>query len=174
MSTLIAKPNRVASIGASGTYGKGILARAEEISIEAVVITRSPHKFKGAKPTTTVVVAELNEEEKLKGAFLVRDGVISARGSANMLTAPYGGEDAQNIPIKEFTVHFRMAVVHEDNLHFALRDVESLQNLPNRGFWSVLLDLHLETPVSERRKQLHLDVHARVQTANETSSDSDR
>ena len=42
-------------IGASGTYGKGILARAEEIGVEAVVITRSPHKLKSVKPTTTVV-----------------------------------------------------------------------------------------------------------------------
>ena len=37
MSTNVAKPAKVAIIGASGTYGKGILARAEEIGIEAVV-----------------------------------------------------------------------------------------------------------------------------------------
>ena len=59
MSTNIAKPVKVALIGASGTYGKGILARAEEIGIEAVVVTRSPHKFKNVKATTTVVVAQL-------------------------------------------------------------------------------------------------------------------
>ena len=35
MSTNIAKPYRVAIVGASGTYGKGILARAEEIGVEA-------------------------------------------------------------------------------------------------------------------------------------------
>ena len=46
MSTNVAKPAKVAIIGASGTYGKGILARAEEIGVEAVVITRSSHKFK--------------------------------------------------------------------------------------------------------------------------------
>ena len=38
MSTNIAKPVKVAIIGASGTYGKGILARAEEIGVEAVVV----------------------------------------------------------------------------------------------------------------------------------------
>ena len=42
MSTNVAKPRKVAIIGASGTYGKGILARAEEIGVEAVVVTRSP------------------------------------------------------------------------------------------------------------------------------------
>ena len=52
MSTNVAKPAKVAIIGASGTYGKGILARAEEIGVEAVVITRSPHKFRDVKPTT--------------------------------------------------------------------------------------------------------------------------
>ena len=41
MSTNVAKPVKVAIIGASGTYGKGILARAEEIGVEAVVVTRS-------------------------------------------------------------------------------------------------------------------------------------
>ena len=55
MSTNVAKPRKVAIIGASGTYGKGILARAEEIGVEAVVVTRSPHKFQDVKPTTTVV-----------------------------------------------------------------------------------------------------------------------
>ena len=77
MSTNVAKPVKVAIIGASGTYGKGILARAEEIGIEAVVVTRSPHKFKDVKPTTTVVNAELDEEEKLKEAFAGCDGVCS-------------------------------------------------------------------------------------------------
>jgi hypothetical protein len=80
MSTSVAKPAKVAIIGASGTYGKGILARAEEIGIEAVVITRSPHKFKEVKPTTTVVEAQLDEEEKLREAFTGCDGVISALG----------------------------------------------------------------------------------------------
>jgi putative NADH-flavin reductase len=59
MSTNVAKPVKVAIIGASGTYGKGILARAEEIGVEAVVVSRSPHKFKDVKPTTTVVEAQL-------------------------------------------------------------------------------------------------------------------
>jgi putative NADH-flavin reductase len=63
MSTNVAKPVKVTIIGASGTYGKGILARAEEIGVEAVVVTRSPHKFKDVKPTTTVVEAQLDEEE---------------------------------------------------------------------------------------------------------------
>ena len=80
MSTNVAKPLKVAIIGASGNYGKGILARAEEIGIEAVVVTRSPHKFKDVKPTTTVVNAQLDEEEKLKEAFAGCDGVISALG----------------------------------------------------------------------------------------------
>ena len=76
----IAKPSKVAIIGASGAYGAGILARAEELGIETVVVTRSPHKFNEVKPTTTVVVAELDEEEKLKAAFTGCDGVISALG----------------------------------------------------------------------------------------------
>ena len=45
-----------------------------------VVITRSPHKFKEVKPTTTVVETQLNEEEKLKQAFTGCDGVVSALG----------------------------------------------------------------------------------------------
>jgi putative NADH-flavin reductase len=80
MSTNVAKPAKVAIIGASGTYGTGILARAEEIGVEAVVITRSPHKFKYVKPTTTVIEAQLDEEEKMKEAFTGCDGVISALG----------------------------------------------------------------------------------------------
>jgi uncharacterized protein YbjT (DUF2867 family) len=40
-NTNVAKPAKVAIIGASGTYGKGILARAEEIGVESVVVTRS-------------------------------------------------------------------------------------------------------------------------------------
>jgi len=80
MSTNVAKPAKVAIIGASGTYGKGILARAEEIGVETVVITRSPHKFNDVKPTTTLVEAQLDEEEKLKEAFRGCDGVISALG----------------------------------------------------------------------------------------------
>jgi hypothetical protein len=80
MTTNVAKPVKVAIIGASGTYGKGILARAEEIGVEAVVVTRSPHKFTSVKPTTTVVEVQLDEEEKLKDAFVGCDGVISALG----------------------------------------------------------------------------------------------
>lgn len=80
MSTDMVKPERVAIIGASGTYGRGILARAEQIGVEAVVVTRSPHKFNNAKPTTTVVEAQLDEEEKLRVAFAGCDGVISALG----------------------------------------------------------------------------------------------
>ena len=62
----MAKPVKVAIIGASGTYGKGILARAEQIGVEVVVVTRSPHKFNDVKPTTTVVEAQLDEEEKVE------------------------------------------------------------------------------------------------------------
>jgi len=80
MNTNVAKPQKVVIIGASGTYGRGILARAEEIGVKAVVVTRSPHKFQDVKPTTTVVVAELDEEEKLQRAFAGCDGVISALG----------------------------------------------------------------------------------------------
>ena len=75
MSTNVAKPVRVAIIGATGTYGKGILARAEEIGVEAVVITRSPHKFKNVKPTTTVIEVQLDEEDKLKEAFSGCNGI---------------------------------------------------------------------------------------------------
>jgi len=70
----------VVIIGASGTYGKGVLARAEEIGVEVVVVTRSPHKFKDTKPSTTVVNAQLYEEEELKKAFSGCDGIISALG----------------------------------------------------------------------------------------------
>ena len=80
ITTNIAKPVKVAIVGASGTYGTGILARAEEINVEAVVVTRSPHKFQNVKSTTKVVVAQLDEEEKLKEAFAGCDGVISALG----------------------------------------------------------------------------------------------
>ena len=80
MSTNVAKPVKVAIIGASGNYGKGILARAEEIGVEAVVVTRSPHKFKDVKPTTTVVEAQLDEEERLRKAFAGCDGVVSVLG----------------------------------------------------------------------------------------------
>jgi putative NADH-flavin reductase len=80
MSTNAAKPAKVAIIGASGTYGTGILARAEAIGVRAVVITRSPQKFTHVKATTTVVEAQLHEEEKLKQAFAGCDGVISALG----------------------------------------------------------------------------------------------
>ena len=80
MSTDIARPARVAIIGASGTYGSGILARAEEIGVEAVVVTRSPHKFPEPRSTTRVVEAQLAEEQKLTEAFRGCDGVISALG----------------------------------------------------------------------------------------------
>ena len=80
MNTSVAKPDRVAIIGASGAYGKGIFARAEEIGVQVVVVTRSPHKFMEVKPTTTVVEAQLDEEDKLKEAFTGCDGVISALG----------------------------------------------------------------------------------------------
>ncbi len=80
MSTNVAKPVKVAIIGASGTYGRGILARAEEIGVEAVVVTRSPHKFNDVKPTSTVVEVQLDEVAKLKEAFTGCDGVISALG----------------------------------------------------------------------------------------------
>jgi hypothetical protein len=36
----VAKPAKVAIVGASGTYGAGILARSEEIDVDAVVVTR--------------------------------------------------------------------------------------------------------------------------------------
>jgi nucleoside-diphosphate-sugar epimerase len=80
MSTTTAKPVKVAIIGASGSYGKGILARAEEIGVEVMVVTRSPQKFKDVKLTTTVVDAQLDEEEKMTKAFAGCDGVISALG----------------------------------------------------------------------------------------------
>lgn len=80
MSTNIAKPVKVAIIGASGTYGKGVLARAEVVGVEVVVVTRSPHKFQDVKSTTKVVVAQLDQEEKLKAGFAGCDGVISALG----------------------------------------------------------------------------------------------
>ena len=80
MNTNFAKPIKVAIIGASGTYGKGILSRAEEIGVEAIVVTRSPHKFRKVKPTTTIVETLLDDEEKLTTAFTGCDGVISALG----------------------------------------------------------------------------------------------
>jgi len=80
MSTNFSKPVRVAIIGASGTYGRGILARAEQIGVEAVVVTRSPHKLGDVKPTTTVVETQLDDEAKLREAFRGCDGVISALG----------------------------------------------------------------------------------------------
>ena len=80
MNTNVARPARVALLGATGTYGAGILARAEELGIEAVVVTRSPHELGGVEPTTTVVEAQLDDEEKLKGAFAGCDGVVSALG----------------------------------------------------------------------------------------------
>lgn len=80
MSTIVAKPVKVAITSASGTYGKGILARAEDIGVEALVVTRSPHKFQDVEPTTTVLEAQLDDEEKLKEVFTGCDGVISALG----------------------------------------------------------------------------------------------
>ncbi len=64
MSTNVEKPAKVAIIGASGAYGTGVLARAEEIGVEAVVVTRSPHKFKEVKSTTAVVELQLDDEKK--------------------------------------------------------------------------------------------------------------
>ena len=80
MSTNSAKPVKVAIIGASGTYGRGILARSEEVGVEAVVITRSPHKFSDVKQTTRVVETQLYEEENMREAFTGCEGVISALG----------------------------------------------------------------------------------------------
>lgn len=80
MNTHAAKPTRVAIIGASGTYGQGILARAEELGVEVVVVTRSPHKFKDVRSTTAVVEAPLSDEATLAQAFSGCDGVISALG----------------------------------------------------------------------------------------------
>ncbi len=48
MNTDVAKPNKVAIIGASGTYGKGILARAEEIGVERVGQAISTRQFRAA------------------------------------------------------------------------------------------------------------------------------
>ncbi len=45
-----------------------------------VVVTRSPHKFKDVKPTTTVVEVRLEDEKELTKAFAGCDGVISALG----------------------------------------------------------------------------------------------
>ena len=75
-----AKPRKVAIIGASGTYGSGIFARAEAIGVETVVVTRSPHKFRDVKPTTRVVETALDDEATLREAFTGCDGVISALG----------------------------------------------------------------------------------------------
>jgi len=86
-STKISKPGKVAIIGANGTYGKGVLARAQEIGVEVVVVTRSPHKFEDIRPTTTVIATQLDDEEKLKEAFTGCDGVISALGD-NRKTRP--------------------------------------------------------------------------------------
>ena len=80
MTTQFARPRRVAILGASGRYGTGILARAEELGIEAVVVTRSPHKFPDPPATTRIVEAQLHEEDRLRAAFEGCDGVISALG----------------------------------------------------------------------------------------------
>lgn len=71
---------RVAIIGASGAYGRGVLGRAEAVGVEAVVVTRSPHKFEEVKATTRVVETELDDEARLAEAFAGCDGVISALG----------------------------------------------------------------------------------------------
>ena len=84
-NTSVARPRRVAILGASGRYGTGILARAEEIGVEAVVVTRSPHKFPNVKPTTAVVEARLDERDRLEVAFAGCDGVISALGDDRKL-----------------------------------------------------------------------------------------
>jgi len=48
MNTSVAKPSKVAIIGASGTYGQGILARAEEIGVERVGQANSARQFRAA------------------------------------------------------------------------------------------------------------------------------
>jgi len=80
MNTNVAKPVKVAIIGASGTYGKGIFVRAEETGVQTVVVTRSPHKFRDVKSTTTVVETQMDDEGKMEKAFAGCDGVISALG----------------------------------------------------------------------------------------------
>lgn len=73
MNTNVATPVKVAIIGANGTYGQGILARAEAVGVEAVVVTRSPHMFQDVKATTRLSVLkcfgvdllEQNEWDKL-------------------------------------------------------------------------------------------------------------
>jgi len=80
MTTNTAKPLKVAIIGASGTNDRGVLARAEEIGVEVVVISRSALKFQDIGPTTTVVEMQLDEEAKLREAFASCNGVISALG----------------------------------------------------------------------------------------------
>ncbi|MHC4679334.1 MAG: Rossmann-fold NAD(P)-binding domain-containing protein [Planctomycetota bacterium] len=64
MSTNIAKPLKVAIIGASGTYGRGIFARAEQTGVEAVVVTRSPHKFQNVRPTISALGDNRKERPK--------------------------------------------------------------------------------------------------------------
>ena len=55
-TTRVAKPRKVAIIGASGAYGTGILARAEELGVETVVVTKyigmgsGPMMMPGEKP----------------------------------------------------------------------------------------------------------------------------
>lgn len=85
MHTDQARPAKVALIGASGTYGRGILARAEALGIATVVVTRSPHKFMHVAPTTTVVDTALDDEPRLAQAFAGCDGVISALGDDRRL-----------------------------------------------------------------------------------------
>ena len=80
VSTAIARLGKVALIGASGTYGRGILARAEEIGVETVVVTRSPKKFRHVGPKTTVIETQLDQRDTLEEAFAGCDGVISALG----------------------------------------------------------------------------------------------
>ena len=48
MNTNVAKPSKVAIIGASGTYDQGILARAEEINVERVGQANSARQFLAA------------------------------------------------------------------------------------------------------------------------------
>ena len=48
MNTNVAKPSKVAITGASGTYGQGVLARAEEIGVERVGQANSARQFRAA------------------------------------------------------------------------------------------------------------------------------
>ena len=71
MNTNVAKPAKVAIIGASGTCGRGILARAEEIGLESLVVTRSIAR---ARPSDSPRPGEnrLDDYEHYEGAERMR------------------------------------------------------------------------------------------------------